>query len=189
MANSSKDEEVNAIGPLFTVGSSPPADRHEELFHAENKGAMGSRVRVQTARGKEYGILWLMNAFISAKRSWQRQLKHLQCQVVTQQDIPTLQHDCEVLEQRMQELFKAQEALEEVLESEDEIGKLHRNLEELPRENNAILQQVGDRIKDLQTVLVERNSIRSTLTRKSNNSKRSNSSHKSGKRNISLAQG
>ena len=40
----------------------------------------------------------------------------------------------------MRELFKAQEALEEVVESKDEIGKLHRNLEELARENNAILR-------------------------------------------------
>ena len=85
-------------------------------------------------------------------------------------------------------MFKAQEALEEVAESEDEIGKLDQNLEELARENNAILRQVGDRIKDLEAVLVERNSTRSTSTRKSNNSKRSNSSHKSGKSNISLAQ-
>ena len=108
MANSSKDEEVNAIDPLFTVGSSPPADRHEELFHAENKGAMGTRVRVQTEKGKEYSILRLTNAFISAKRSWRRQLNHLQCQVITQQDIPALQRDCEVLEERMRELFKAQ---------------------------------------------------------------------------------
>ena len=50
MANSSKEEEVNVLDPLFTVGSSPPADLHEELFHAENKGATGSRVRVQRKR-------------------------------------------------------------------------------------------------------------------------------------------
>ena len=68
----------------------------------------------------------------------------------------------------MRELFKAQEALEEVVESEDEIGKLDQNLEELARENNAILRQVGDRIKDLEAVLMERNSTRSTSTRKSN---------------------
>ena len=78
-----------------------------------------------------------------------------------------LQCDCKVLKERMRELFKAQEALEEVVESEDEIGKLDKNLEELARENNAILRQVGDRIKDLEAVLVERNSKRSTLTRKS----------------------
>ena len=188
MANSSKYEEVNVIDPLFTVGSSPPTDQHEELFHAENKGAMGSRVRVQTEKGKEYTILRLTNAFVSAKRSWRRQLNHLQCQVITQQDIPALQRDCEVLEERMRDLFKAQEALEVVAESEDEIGKLDQNLEELARENNAILRQVGERIKDLEAVLVERNSTRSTSTRKSNNSKGSNSSHKSGKTNISLAQ-
>ena len=88
----------------------------------------------------------------------------------------------------MWELFKAQEAFEEVVESEDEIGKLDHNLEELAWENNTILWQVGDRIKDLEAVLVERNSTHSTSTRKSNNSKRSNSSHKSGKTNISLAQ-
>ena len=70
MANSSKDDEINAINPLFTVRSSPPADRNEELFHPENKGAMGSRVNVQTEKGKEYSILRLTNAFISAKRSW-----------------------------------------------------------------------------------------------------------------------
>ena len=50
MANSSK---VNLIDPLFTAGSSPPTDRHEELFHKENKGATGSRVRDQTEKGKE----------------------------------------------------------------------------------------------------------------------------------------
>jgi len=85
MANSSKDEEVNLIDPLFTVGSSPPADRHEELFYGENKGATGSRVKVQTAKGKEHSILRLTNAFISAKRSWRRQLNHLQVQIITQQ--------------------------------------------------------------------------------------------------------
>ena len=61
------DEEVNTIDPLFTVGSLPPTVHHEELFHMENKGAMGSRVRVQMEKGKEYSILWLTNAFISAK--------------------------------------------------------------------------------------------------------------------------
>jgi len=71
----------------------------------------------------------------------------------------------------MRELFKAQEALEEAAESEDEIGKLDRNLEELARENHAILRQVGDRIKDLEAALLERNSTRSTWTRKSNSSK------------------
>ena len=147
MANSSKDEVVNAIDPLFTVQSLPPADRHEELFHMENKGAMGTRVRVQTEKEKEYSILRLTHAFISAKRSWQRQLYHLQCQVITQQDIPALQPDCQVLEEQMQELFKAQEVLEEVAESEDKIGKLDQNLEELASENNAILWQVGDRIR------------------------------------------
>ena len=123
---------------------------------------MGSTVRVQTEKGKEYSILLLTNAFILAKRSWRRQLNHLQCQVITQQDIPALQHDCEVLEERMRELFKAQEELEEVVESEYEIGKLNQNLEELARENYAILRQVGDRIKDLEAVLVERNLTRST---------------------------
>ena len=88
----------------------------------------------------------------------------------------------------MLELFKAQEALEKVVESEDEIGKLDQNLEELARGKNAILWQVGDRIKDLEAVLVERNLTRSTSTHKSNNSKRGNSSRKSGKTNISLAQ-
>jgi len=89
----------------------------------------------------------------------------------------------------MPELFEAQEALEEAVESEDEIGKLDHNLE-LAREkfNNAILRQVRDRIKDLEAVLLERNSTRSTSTRKSNNSKRSHSSQKLGKSNISLAQ-
>jgi len=52
MANSSKDEEVNLIDPLFTVGSSPPVDHHAELFYGENKGATGSRVKVQQQREK-----------------------------------------------------------------------------------------------------------------------------------------
>ena len=50
MANSSKDEEVNVMDPLFTVASSPSADHHEELFQTENKGAMRSRVRVKKKR-------------------------------------------------------------------------------------------------------------------------------------------
>ena len=188
MANSSKDEEVNVLDLFFTVGSSPPADRHEELFHTENRGATGSRVRVQMEKGKEYSILQLTNVFISVKRSCRRQLNHLQCQVIRQQNIPALQRDCKVLEERMRELYKAQEALEEVVESEDEIRKLDRNLKELAREINAILRQVGDIIQDLEAVLVERNLTRSIAARKSNKSKGSNSSHKSGKTNISLAQ-
>ena len=56
MATSSKDEEVNVMDPLFTVASSPSADHHEELFQTENKGAMRSRVRVQTEKGKKHGI-------------------------------------------------------------------------------------------------------------------------------------
>ena len=88
----------------------------------------------------------------------------------------------------MRELFKAQEALEELTESEDKIEKLDWNLEELARENNAILRQVRDRIKDVEVVLLESNSTRSISTCKSNNSKRSNSSRKWGKSNISLAQ-
>lgn len=69
MANSSKDKVVKLIDPLFTVGSLPPADRHEELFYEEDKGAMRSRVRVQMEKGKEYCLLQLMNALILTKRS------------------------------------------------------------------------------------------------------------------------
>lgn len=111
-----------------------------------------------------------------------RQLNHLRVQVITQQNIPALQRDCEVLEERVRELFKAQEALEVVVECEEEIGKLDWNLEELVRENNAILRQVGDRIKVLEAVLLECNSTRSILTRKSSNAKRSNSLQKLGKK-------
>ena len=98
------------------------------------------------------------------------------------EDIPTLQRDCEVPEKLMRKMFKAQEALEEVVELEDEIEELDQNLEGLARESNAILRQVGVRIIDLEAVLLERNSTRSISTRKSNNSKRSNSSPKSGRK-------
>lgn len=69
-----------------------------------------------------------------------RQLNRLQSQVITQSEIPALQRDCELLEERMKELFKVQEALEEVVESSAEIEELDRNFEELARENNAILR-------------------------------------------------
>ena len=79
----------------------------------------------------------------------------------------------------MRELFKTQEAL--VVESEDEIGKLDQNLEELAQENNAITRQNSVRIWRRCSWNVIRHA-------QLNHSKRSNSSHKSGKSNISLAQ-
>lgn len=45
MAKSSKGKVVNPIAPLFTVGSLPPADRHEELFYEEEKQAMEMQSR------------------------------------------------------------------------------------------------------------------------------------------------
>lgn len=45
MAKSSKGKVVNLIDPLFTVGSLPPADRHEELFYEAEKQAMEMQSR------------------------------------------------------------------------------------------------------------------------------------------------
>ena len=141
MASSSTSTNVE-VDPLFTFAysSSHPGMRNEESFDAENEDATSNRVRVQTEKGKEYAILRLTDAFQSAKRLWRQQLNRLQSQVITQSEIPALQRDCELLEERMKELFKAQEALEEVVESSAEREELDRNFEELARENNAILR-------------------------------------------------
>lgn len=166
------------------VLSSPPADRHEESLHMEDEVSARTRVRVPTQKGKEFAISRLTSALQSAKRSWRRQLNHLQLQIITRSEIPALQRDCELLEERMWELFKAQEALEEVLESKEEKKELDGNLEKVARENNSTLRQVGERIKDLEMALLERNSTRSTSTRRSSNSKRSHSSQKAGKDSV-----
>ena len=52
MANSSKDQEVNLIDPLFTVGSSPPADHHEEFFTGKIKAQQAVDLKFKQQREK-----------------------------------------------------------------------------------------------------------------------------------------
>ena len=163
------------VGAQSRRSPSPPADLPKGASVAEIAETLG-RARILTEKGKQYTINQRTNALNTAKRAWRKQLNHLEVQVITQRDIVTLQHDSELLEERMRDLFKAQEAVEEVVDAKEELKNLDDKFEQLAKENNNMLRQVGDRIRELESAILEGSSLHSSSSRRSRRSRKSSRS-------------
>ncbi len=123
------------------------------------------------------------NEFYEASKKWRKQLNHLQSEIVSQRNLSELERESRALEECMLELTAAQEALENVQSSTVEKLTLYGKFEDMSRETNQILRQVGETIRDLR--LREDDDNRSVVSRRthlsvsSSKSKRSKSSRSS----------
>ena len=121
--------------------------------------------------------------FYAASKKWRKQINYLQCQIVNQRNIPSLERESRVLEQCMKELTAAQEELENSQDSAVERMTLYGKFEDISRETNQMLIQVGETIRDLKCrddfdkySVSSSRSNRSAISRKSRRSKSSRGS-------------
>lgn len=73
----------------------------------------------------------------------------------------------------MRDLFKAQEGMEEVMDAKEELKYLDDKFEQLAKENNDMLRQVGDRIRELESAILEGSLLHSGSSRRSRQSQKS----------------
>ena len=145
----------------YPVASGNPSDEQE-----------GSRRRVRERRPTEKGSEYIRNlrlhAVISAKRAWRKQINSIHSLLATRKDIATLAAGCENLEKKMSKFSETHEALEALIENEDERKQTYEEFEVISCENNDVLRMVSDRIKSLEQ---EQDSNSSALSRSTKTSK------------------
>jgi hypothetical protein len=110
--------------------------------------------------------------FHDATKAWRKQINYLQSQLVNNIDISTLQNESRTLEQCMDNLTQAHDALEMVSESTVEKIILYGKFEDMSRENNNVLKQVHQTIRDLKADLNDRGSVTSKRTNRSGSSRK-----------------
>ena len=150
-------------------------DKHE----APRRSA---REKHSTEKGSEYVRNLRLQAVITAKRSWRKQINSIHSTLVTRNDIALLTAGCEELERKMTQLSLSHEALEAVIEEEEKRNRLYEEFEVVSRENNEALRMVSERINCLQQ---EQDSKSSTISRSTKTSKISDSSSRKSSRSSS----
>lgn len=147
-----------------------------------------SREKHSTEKGSEYVRNLRLQAVITAKGSWRKQINSIHSTLVTRKDIALLTAGCKELERKMTQLSLSHEALEAVIGEEEERNRLYEEFEVVSRENNEALRMVSDRINFLQQ---EQDSKSSTISRSTKTSKiserSSRKSSRSSSRNSSLS--
>ena len=91
----------------------------------------------------------LEQEFYAVSKKWKKQINYLQGQIISQRNISVLERESHVLEECMNELASVQEALENIQSSTMEKMTLYGKFEEMSREANQILQQVGQAVYEL----------------------------------------
>ncbi|XP_028403955.1 uncharacterized protein LOC114526547 [Dendronephthya gigantea] len=120
--------------------------------------------------------------FHDAAKAWRKQINHVQGQLVSHTEIVSLQNDCRILEICMNDLTMAHEKLEETLQSPVEKISLFGKFEDMSKENNKVVQQVYEAIRELKIDAEDNHSITS---RRSDGSRTSHRSHHSRSSNSS----
>ena len=114
--------------------------------------------------------------FHNATKAWRKQVNHIQGQLVSCTEIASLQNDCRVLEKCMNDLTMAHEELESALESPVEQIALFGKFEDMSKENNMVVQQVYQVIRDIK---LDAEDNRSMISRRSSKSHISHRSYRS----------
>ena len=122
---------------------------HVEFEDSDDKHEAQEK-SIQRKKGFEYVRNLRLQAVITAKRSWRKQINSIHSTLVTRKDIVLLTAGCEELERKMMQLSLSHEALEAVIEEEEERNRLYEEFEVVSRENNKALRMVSDRINFLQ---------------------------------------
>ncbi len=108
------------------------------------------------------------NEFYTVSKKWRKQLNNLQAQLVNPRDYTELERDARVLDKCMRELAAAQEALENTQSSTVEKMALYGKFEEMSRETNHVLVQVGQTVRELnQNENEDKQSVRSSRSSRS----------------------
>ena len=112
-------------------------------------------------------------------KAWRKQINHVQGQLVSCTEIASLQSHCHALEKCMKDLTMAHEELENVLESPVERIALFGKFEDMSKENNRVVEQVYEAIRDMKLGAEDNNSMMSRRSSKGHASHRSYRGHSS----------
>ena len=142
--------------------------------------------RSPTSKRFEYILNLRHQSAIAAKRSWRKQINLIHSLLITQKDIATLTAGCEELEKKMTLFCESHEALEAIIDDEEERKLMYEDFEVISRENNAVLRMISKKIKsqeqelDLKSLTTsgstKTSKIFSRLSRKSSHTPPPNSS-------------
>ena len=93
--------------------------------------------------------------------------------LVMQKDIATLTAGCEELEKKMTLFGESHEALEAIIDDEEERKLMYEDFEVISRENNGVLRMISEKIKSQEQELDSKSSTTSGSTKTSKISSRS----------------
>ena len=147
-----------------------------------------ARDKHPTEKGFEYILNLRRQSAIAAKRSWRKQINLIHSLLVTQKDIATLTAGCEELEKKMTLFSESHEALEAIIDDEEERKLMYEDFEVISRENNGVLRMISEKIKSQEQELDSKSSTTSGSTKTSKISSRSSrKSSRTPPRNSSLS--
>ena len=105
-----------------------------------------ARDKHPTEKGFEYILNLRRQSAIAAKRSWRKQINLIHSLLVTQKDIATLTAGCEELEKKMTLFGESHEALEAIINDEEERKLVYEDFEVISSENNGVLRMISEKI-------------------------------------------
>ena len=161
------------------------SDNSYDQQEAQRRSA---RDKHPTEKGFEYILNLRRQSAIAAKRSWRKQINLIHSLLVTQKDIATLTAGCEELEKKMTLFSESHEALEAIIDDEEERRLMYEDFEVISRENNGVLRMISEKIKSQEQELDSKSSTTSGSTKTSKISSRSSrKSSRTPPRNSSLS--
>ena len=174
-----------------------PADSHKLIDDQQELCLRRSaRENRATQKGLEYTRDLCLQAATKAKRAWRKRINSIHSLLATRKDIATLTTECEELERKMTQVSEAHEALEVLIQDNQDRKLLYEDFENISRENNKTLRMVSERIKIFEQEVDSQNSVKSPSTKSSKISDRSsrkssrtssgNSSHSSLQKRVQL---
>ena len=161
-----KSALLTGLEPWDHVESDNSYDQQE----AQRRSA---RDKHPTEKGFEYILNLRRQSAIAAKRSWRKQINLIHSLLVTQKDIATLTAGCEELEKKMTLFSESHEALEAIIDDEEERRLMYEDFEVISRENNGVLRMISEKIKSQEQELDSKSSTTSGSTKTSKISSRS----------------
>ena len=151
-----------------------PADSHKLIDDQEELCSRRSaRENRATQKGLEYTRDLRLQAATKAKRAWRKRINSIHSLLATRKDIATLTTECEELERKMTQISEAHEALEVLIQDNQDKKLLYEDFENISRENNETLRMVSERIKIFEQEVDSPNSVKSPSTKSSKISDRS----------------
>lgn len=92
----------------------------KNAFDEQRESRRSVREKHFTEKGAEYACCLRLQAANSAKRAWRKQINVIHSILATRKDVATLTAGCEELNIRMTQFCEAHEAVEAIVEDEEE---------------------------------------------------------------------